>query len=44
MFYSAAGAELGYRTAPLDIHVGGDMIHREGADLYFTYIGLIVGL
>lgn len=44
MFYTSVGFELGYRTKPLDIRIGGDVITREGADLYYPYIGLLVGL
>ena len=44
MFYTSAGFELGYRTKPVDIRIGGDVITRDGADLYYPYIGVLVGL
>ena len=38
----AFAVSLGYRTGPLDAHVGGEIVSFQGSDIYYLSAGLVI--
>ena len=39
----ALASAIGYRTGPLDLHLGGELVSIDGPDLYYLSVGLVIG-